>query len=399
MKIVQIVPNFGGGGVHSVATMLHEDLKEVSERHLISLTPTSSDASRYANDRTRYVLHPQQVTRLPRHVNRVFNLGEKVILLRRLLETIQPDAVIAHSLGSINIASWAAERHKTIGVVHGAIFADQALRIAQRPLKRKFIRRALRNTRLVVGVSNGVADDVRVLAGPQARTVVIHNGIRRAATSPAKSHSEGCHRIVFLGRLEVDKNPLVLPELLDGEWAVPGVQVLVLGEGTLRASLRKGFEARGMKVEENLPDDSTPGVYMPGYVQDPLRFLNARSILLSPSLWEGLPLNLLEALAAGAKVVASDCDHGPREIAAAIERRNVQERERGSPRMTLIPLKEGRFDAESVYLTRSAIKGLLSTQPSDEDLDGDLPPEFNASTTLERWGWVLREVLEGSLHR
>ena len=37
-------------------------------------------------------------------------------------------------------------------------------------------------------------------------------------------------------------------------------------------------------------------------------------IFISTSLWEGMPNNLIEAYIIGTKIIATDCEHGPREI-------------------------------------------------------------------------------------
>jgi glycosyltransferase involved in cell wall biosynthesis len=53
---------------------------------------------------------------------------------------------------------------------------------------------------------------------------------------------------------------------------------------------------------------------LPGFVTNPYQWLAHASLFVLSSAWEGLPTVLVEALACGVPVVATDCPHGPREI-------------------------------------------------------------------------------------
>jgi glycosyltransferase involved in cell wall biosynthesis len=53
---------------------------------------------------------------------------------------------------------------------------------------------------------------------------------------------------------------------------------------------------------------------MPGFVVNPYAYLSRTQLFVLSSAWEGLPTVLVEALALGVPVVATDCPSGPREI-------------------------------------------------------------------------------------
>ena len=111
--------------------------------------------------------------------------------------------------------------------------------------------------------------------------------------------------MVGCGRLNDEKGFDVLVRahaqaLADG--AVPH-SVVVVGEGPRRAALQS--LARELGVEGS--------VRFPGFAANPWPVLARADLFVLPSRYEGLTLTLLEALALGVPVAASQCD-GPEEI-------------------------------------------------------------------------------------
>ncbi len=80
--------------------------------------------------------------------------------------------------------------------------------------------------------------------------------------------------------------------------ARPDARFLLFGEGPLLESLQSQASANG------LGDRFVFG----GFQKDVARVLSAFDLSVFPSLWEGTPLTLFEALAAGKPIVATDAD-------------------------------------------------------------------------------------------
>lgn len=80
-------------------------------------------------------------------------------------------------------------------------------------------------------------------------------------------------------------------------------RLVILGEGRQRQSLQ------ALAVELGLHED----VDLPGY-QNPYPYMAHAAVFVLSSRWEGLGFVLIEALAVGTPVVATDCPSGPREI-------------------------------------------------------------------------------------
>ncbi len=87
---------------------------------------------------------------------------------------------------------------------------------------------------------------------------------------------------------------------------VPGAKLVILGEGNLRSYLEQ------LAADLELKD----WVLLPGFESNPFKFISRSSVFVMPSLFEGFPNALVEAMACGVPVIASDCPAGPREILA-----------------------------------------------------------------------------------
>lgn len=105
----------------------------------------------------------------------------------------------------------------------------------------------------------------------------------------------GVKRISFVGRLVETKGVNFLLDALEG--LPSSVHLLLLGEGPLKQK----FEAR---VSSN--PELKGRVHFLGYRKNALEFVKASDVFVLPSLSEGLPISLLEALACGTPCVATD---------------------------------------------------------------------------------------------
>ncbi len=102
--------------------------------------------------------------------------------------------------------------------------------------------------------------------------------------------------IGVIARIEQQKNPLFLCRLLA---ALPdSVHVVWVGDGRLRPDLEREIAAQRL----------TRRFHLTGWRADATQFLAAMDVFVLPSLYEGLPLALLEAMSAGLPCVVSAVD-------------------------------------------------------------------------------------------
>lgn len=233
------------------------------------------------------------------------------IRLWRVLRRLQPDLVHTRNLAALEaqVPAWLAgvparihgEHGRDMGDLAGANRRYRRLRRLVRPLVHHYIplsRDLEAYLRDAVGVAsvrmtritNGV-DVERFRPRPEARTQLLNQ----------TGWHEGDVVVGWVGRMEPVKNPLALVEafahLRGGNPA---------GERRLRLALVGGgsqYEAVCSAVAEaGLEDD----VWLPGSRDDVPVLLAGFDLFALPSLAEGISNTVLEAMAAGVAVVATD---------------------------------------------------------------------------------------------
>lgn len=139
------------------------------------------------------------------------------------------------------------------------------------------------------------------------KITVIPNGIdvsrfavsesTRAAARQRLGFEEKDPVLIVIARLHWGKGHRLLldamPQLLR---SYPALKVVFLGEGAEAPQLRERCRVLGI----------TNCVHMPGYQKNVQDWLAAADINVLPTLYEGLPLTILEAMAAGLPTVASN---------------------------------------------------------------------------------------------
>jgi glycosyltransferase involved in cell wall biosynthesis len=183
---------------------------------------------------------------------------------------------------------------------------------AQHPrLWKWFYRHLYRRADKIVCLSDSMLRDMVENFGiPQEKVVRIYNPVdigkvRKLARAQANPFQGPGPHLVVAGRLRREKGVDVL---LDAMPAVvrrfPDVRLAILGEGPQEAELKE--QAVKLKLMEN--------VDFLGFQANPWPYLGNADLFVLPSRFEGMPNALLEALALGTPVVATDCVGAIREI-------------------------------------------------------------------------------------
>ena len=112
--------------------------------------------------------------------------------------------------------------------------------------------------------------------------------------------------IVSVGRLEDQKGFYHLVKALSllSEESKKGIKAYILGHGGKNGALKKLINALGLKNT----------IVLTGGQDNPYKFMKRADLYVMPSISEGFPNALVEAMAVGTPVLSADCKSGPREI-------------------------------------------------------------------------------------
>jgi glycosyltransferase involved in cell wall biosynthesis len=143
----------------------------------------------------------------------------------------------------------------------------------------------------IIAVSEGTAKRLRADVADPHRVVVIHNAIDPAPFAPPASEP-AAPVVLALARLHARKG---IADLVAAAAEVPGATFRIAGDGPERPLLER--RAREMGVSDR--------VAFLGTRTDAAELLRACTVFVLPSLNEGLPVSVIEAMAAGRPVVAT----------------------------------------------------------------------------------------------
>lgn len=158
----------------------------------------------------------------------------------------------------------------------------------------------------VVAVSKAIAEKVReILPAPTGAVRIIPNGIEVARFQNVIPQGTlkkelGMNPvdplITSIGSLSPVKNQMMLLSAAARMIRIyPKMRLILVGEGPLKKSLLDFRERLGL----------VPYVHLLGLRKDIPEILSETDIFVSTSRWEGLPLSILEAMAAGKPIVAT----------------------------------------------------------------------------------------------
>jgi len=239
------------------------------------------------------VVIPQAGSYDPRIVGRV----------REAIARTAAEVLVGHDYKANLVLAAAARgtRLPRAAVVHGYTAEDRKVAFFE-----AVDRRLLRRVAAVVAVSAATRAALRDAGVPADRVHMIENAVDvKAVAAEAAAGREAVRAswslaptdlaLVALGRFSPEKGHATLVEAFHAvARAVPRARLVLVGDGVLEGELRRAAAA--------LPADR---VVFAGWRTDPARCLGAADVFVLPSLREGLPLAVLEALAAGVPVCAS----------------------------------------------------------------------------------------------
>jgi len=242
----------------------------------------------------------------------IFSLKPFNILIwkqvKKLLLSKKIDIVHAHGTRANSNVFWAAKSLNIplIYTIHGWSFHDNQKPIIKkiRIAGEKFLT-SKTNLNISVSESNKQTGIKHIKS---FRSVVVNNGIDQERFNPEKKFTDIRTELIinraeilllFIARFTAHKQPLTLIRAFAIVLKkISTLKLLMVGDGDEKhAALAL---VKDLKIEKNV-------IFQP-FRQDVPDVLNAADIFVLPSLWEGLPIGLLEAMSMGKAVIATNVD-------------------------------------------------------------------------------------------
>lgn len=228
-----------------------------------------------------------------------FTTGAEIRRLSHIVREVDPDIVHLHS-SKAGLVGRLALRGRIATLFQPHAWSWLAASGLTRAAARRWERTAARWTDLILCVSESERLEGEA-ARVEARWRVVPNGVDLSRRGPVTEEQRSAAKgrvgfdgslVVCVGRLSHQKGQDVLldawPRVLR---EVPAAHLVLVGDGPERGALQQRAVAR-VELVGDRPDVPT--------------WLAAADVVVLPSRWEGMSLVMLEAMAAGRSIVATD---------------------------------------------------------------------------------------------
>ena len=210
--------------------------------------------------------------------------------LRKLFLEIQPDIIHLHSSKAGVIGRWAKfltfRKTNVFYTPHGYAFLRQDISVS----KRKFYKFVEKYTQKIFGGTTIACGDTEYeIAKGFGKSVLVRNGIDFKAIEKKYVFIKN-EKLTFgiVGRITAQKNPKLFNEIAK---RYPEFNFIWIGDGELRHEIT----AQNIQISGWFYD-----------MNEVYSWINKMDVFLQTSLWEGLPLAVLEAMALRKPVVAKN---------------------------------------------------------------------------------------------
>lgn len=277
MKKILMVCEAFGGGVFTYIVDLANELANVYDIYIAHSVrnQTPDNYMDYFDKR----IHLLRINNFCRSVNPIKDV--KVFFeIRNMVRKVKPDCIHLHSskAGVIGRLAFNGKRIPLFYTPHGYSFLMQNQSMGKRILYKMIEIICGKRCCTTICCSEG---EYRESLKLTTRTTYVNNGINicelQKLMSDVKIHKNKVLTVFTLGRICPQKNPKLFNEIAE---AMPNVKFVWIGDGELRYELKaKNIAITGWVERKGAIEHSMQG-----------------DVFILTSLWEGLPISLLEAM-------------------------------------------------------------------------------------------------------
>jgi len=287
MKIIHVVESFAGG-VYDFICDLNSGMAE--EKHIIVHATRSNTPKNFFQDfpnRTKFI----RWKNASREINPKYDLLALWELINILKNIDNIDVIHLHSSKAGFLGRIAAKvlglQNKVVYTPHGVSFLRQDISKKRQNIFIWLEKIASWFGGETIACSKSEMDEFHKYSLPSK---YINNGIMCKKDSTTYIDNKKLY-IGTIGRITLQKNPRLFNQIADYFANNPNIKFLWIGDGELRHEL------------------NSSNILISGWLsrEDVAKHLDHVDIYLSTSLWEGLPLSVLQAMCAGKPLILSDC--------------------------------------------------------------------------------------------
>lgn len=279
MKIVHIIDSLGRGGAETILVGVVNGLSE-HENIIITLKPVNEFKGQYIGAKI-----------ISLNCTPLWKIPLAIFRLKKYLRAIKPDIIHSHLYWSSIVAKLAVSKAEKLFYTNHSIqsfaaFRNWLLIVLERiTYKSRFI---------LISVSKTVEIDYFIHINVTGKHFILYNFVEDQFFAIYKKEGVvNSLKAVSVGRLSAEKNYLYLLEAIrktDFKF-----QMDIFGDGSEYEALKSKI------VEYNLKD-----VHLKGRYPNISEVLPRYNCFIMSSIFEGLPVSVLEAMAAGLPLLLSD---------------------------------------------------------------------------------------------
>lgn len=308
MRLAVILPSLAGGGMELVGVrLINEWVRRGIEVDLV--------VTRFTGPLCDQIPKNVQIFEIGRQHAFLFPFG-----LWRYIKDRRPSHILsaANDVNALTLAitRWCGKGISTVVSVHSHLSSEIGLAKGSNRIKERLVvwllRRTLRYSHGIVAVSRGVAEDwlkhfpscankLQVIYNPVITQEFLESSQLPLLDCPVPFKTPW---ILYVGRFVYAKG---LDVLIDAFALLAGnsdAHLVLMGKGDYEEEMKRRISYYGLGDR----------IHLVGFKKNPAPWMREADVLVLPSRHEGLGNVLIEALACGTQVVATDCPSGPSEI-------------------------------------------------------------------------------------
>jgi glycosyltransferase involved in cell wall biosynthesis len=298
-KVVFIIPSLRGGGAERVILNIIRNLDYNSfDINLILLKKEGP-----------------YLELLPEYINVVdlntFNVRKSIFALVRAINDIKPDVVLS-TMGHLNLAILFIRpllKGKPKVIVREANTPSKNMTKKERLFSYLYKYYYTKSDLIIAQCKEMKKDIIDIFKIEDNKINYIYNPLDveriKELANDKNPYDVNKLNLLSVGRLSKQKGfDILLNAFKIVVQKVPNAHLTILGEGNLKQELLE--QSKELGIDKNIS--------LVGFKDNPYPYFYHSDMYVLSSRWEGFPNSLLEALACGTKVVATNCKSGPTEI-------------------------------------------------------------------------------------